>query len=72
MGGPLAIVKDGDRITIDIDKRDVSVELSDAEIKQRLSAWKPPEAKVKEGVLVQWYLSAEQFETGAMLPRRLR
>ncbi|MCL4467825.1 MAG: dihydroxy-acid dehydratase [Deltaproteobacteria bacterium] len=72
VGGPLAIVKDGDRITIDIDKRDVSVELSDAEIKQRLSAWKPPEAKVKEGVLVQWYLSAEQFETGAMLPRRLR
>ncbi len=70
-GGPIAAVKDGDMITIDIDAREVSVKLTDAEIKQRLSSWKPPDAKVKEGVLVQWYLSAEQFETGAMLPRKL-
>ncbi len=72
VGGPIAIIRDGDRITIDIDKRNVSVGISDVEIKQRLSVWKPPEAKVKEGVLVQWYLSAEQFEEGAMLPRKLR
>lgn len=71
-GGPIAIIKDGDEITIDVDKRTVSVKLTDAEIKQRLSLWKPPEAKVKEGVLVQWYLSAEQFETGALLPRKLK
>ncbi|MGB9736312.1 MAG: dihydroxy-acid dehydratase [bacterium] len=71
VGGPIAIIKDGDQITIDIDKREVSVNLSDDEINQRLSTWRPPQAKVKEGVLVQWYLSAEQFENGAMLPRRL-
>lgn len=71
VGGPIAVIRDGDRITIDIDKRDVSVALSDVEVKQRLSIWKPPGAKVKEGVLVKWYLSAEQFEKGAMLLRRL-
>lgn len=71
VGGPLAAVRDGDEITIDVDKREVSAKLTDAEIRQRLSSWKPPEAKVREGVLVQWYLSAEQFETGAMLPRKL-
>jgi dihydroxy-acid dehydratase len=71
VGGPIAIIKDGDQITIDIDRREVSVDISDEEIKKRLSQWNPPEAKVKEGVLVQWYLSAEQFEHGAMLPRRL-
>ncbi len=70
-GGPIAAVRDGDRITIDVEKREVSVDLTDAEIRTRLSAWKPPDAKIKEGVLVQWYLSAGQFETGAMLPRRL-
>lgn len=71
IGGPIAAVRDGDRITIDVEKRVVSVDLTDAEIGRRLSAWKPPDAKIKEGVLVQWYLSAGQFETGAMLPRRL-
>ncbi len=71
-GGPIAVVRDGDEITIDVDRREVSVKLTDAEIRQRLAAWTPPEAKVKEGVLVQWYLSAEQFETGAMLPRKLK
>ncbi len=70
-GGPIAAVRDGDRITIDVEKREVSVDLTETEIRQRLAAWKPPEAKIKEGVLVQWYLSAGQFETGAMLPRRL-
>ncbi|MCL5277466.1 MAG: dihydroxy-acid dehydratase [Deltaproteobacteria bacterium] len=72
VGGPIAILRDGDGITIDVDRREVSAALTGEEIRQRLSSWRPPDAKVKEGVLVQWYLSAEQFETGAMLPRRLR
>lgn len=71
VGGPIAVVKDGDQITIDINKHEVSVALSDEEIKKRLSQWRPPGPRVKEGVLVQWYLSAEQFEHGAMLPRKL-
>jgi len=72
VGGPIAVVKDGDNITIDIDKREVYVNLTDDEIKRRLLSWSPPPSKITEGVLVQWYLTAGQFEPGAMLPRKLR
>ncbi len=71
VGGPIAALKNGDLISIDIAQRRLSVNLTDDEIKQRLSEWSPPPSKIKEGVLVQWYISAEQFETGAMLPRKL-
>ncbi len=71
VAGPIAALQDGDTITIDVDKREVSAGITDEEIRRRLSSWKPPDAKVKEGVLVQWYLSAGQFETGALLPRKL-
>ncbi|MCL4479644.1 MAG: dihydroxy-acid dehydratase [Deltaproteobacteria bacterium] len=71
VGGPIAALKNGDLISIDIAQRKLSVNLTDDEIKQRLSEWSPPPSKIKEGVLVQWYISAGQFETGAMLPRKL-
>ena len=41
-GGPLAIVRDGDSITIDIDAETLAIELDDAEIAERLAAWEPP------------------------------
>jgi dihydroxy-acid dehydratase len=71
IGGPIASLRDGDVITIDVDKREISVKLTDEEIRDRLAEWSPPPPRISEGVLVQWYLSAEQFEKGAMLPRRL-
>ena len=49
-GGPLAIVNDGDRITIDIPNRSLHLHLSDAQIKDRLAKWKRPEPKVKKGL----------------------
>ena len=71
VGGPLAIVEDGDRITIDCGKKRLDVELEDAVIAERLAAWKPPRPPVTEGVLVDWHLTATQFPDGAMLQRRL-
>ena len=41
-GGPIAAVRDGDDIAIDIPNRELRVELSDEEIKGRLTDWKPP------------------------------
>jgi len=46
IGGPLAAVKDGDIITVDIPNRKLNVNLSDAEIKARLAKAKPPERKM--------------------------
>lgn len=53
-GGTLAIVKNGDRITIDARKRSITLELSQAEIKLRFAQWKPPRPHYKTGVLAKY------------------
>ena len=53
-GGPIAVVKDGDVITIDIANRVLKVELSDEEIKKRLAAWKPKPPKITKGYLARY------------------
>lgn len=50
-GGPLAVVRDGDEISIDIPNRSLEVDLTDAEIENRLAAWERPEPNYKRGVL---------------------
>jgi dihydroxy-acid dehydratase len=54
VGGPIAVLRDGDIIDIDIASRTVNVELSDEEIRQRLLSWKPPEPKVTKGYLAHF------------------
>ena len=71
IGGPIAAVQNGDTIRISIPERRIDVDLSDEEIKTRLEAWKPPEPRVKKGVLVGWLETAEQAEKGAVLKRSL-
>jgi dihydroxy-acid dehydratase len=53
-GGPIAVVKNGDIISIDISKRVLNVKLSEREIKKRLKAWKPRKAKVTRGYLARY------------------
>ena len=53
-GGPIAGLKNGDIITIDIPNRTLKVELSDEELKARLAAWKPREPKIKKGILSRY------------------
>ena len=53
-GGPIAALKNGDIITIDIPNRTLKVELSDKELKTRLAAWKPREPKIKKGILSRY------------------
>src|SRR6202051_4332969 len=50
-GGPIAIVAEGDQIVFDLATKSLSVELSDAEIKARLTIWQPPAPRYKTGVL---------------------
>src|ERR1700694_4624351 len=45
LGGPIAAVHEGDTIHIDINQRVLEVEISDAEIKQRMQEWKPPQTR---------------------------
>jgi dihydroxy-acid dehydratase len=53
-GGPIAVVKNGDKITIDISDRVLKVELTEQEIKKRLEAWKPKKPRVTKGYLARY------------------
>jgi dihydroxy-acid dehydratase len=53
-GGPIAIVENGDLITIDIPNRVLSVNLSEQEIQSRLALWKPRPPKITKGYLSRY------------------
>lgn len=65
-GGPLAIVKNGDKITIDAVKREINVALPASEIKKRLKAWKAPKPRYTYGVLAKYAKSVTSASTGAV------
>ena len=53
-GGPIAVVKNGDKITIDIENRLLKIDLTDEEIKKRLEAWKPRPPRITKGYLTRY------------------
>lgn len=53
-GGTIALVEDGDEISIDAVKNEIHLEVSEAELKKRKSTWKQPPLKVKRGVLYKY------------------
>ncbi len=65
-GGPLAIVKDGDRITIDAQKRAIDLNIPEAEIKSRLKAWKKPAPRYTRGVLAKYAKHVSSASLGAI------
>ena len=66
-GGPLAIVEDGDQITIDVKSRDLHLHISDQEISARLAAWQRPIPKYETGYLGIYSHLAESADKGAIL-----
>jgi len=66
-GGPLAAVRDGDQITIDIPARMLHLHLSDEDIKKRLRSWKRPEPKFNKGYLAVYSQLAESADRGAII-----
>jgi dihydroxy-acid dehydratase len=66
-GGPLAILKNGDKIRIDISKRKIEAALSDDEIKKRLSQWKQPQPKIKKGYLSRYAKLVSSAGKGAIM-----
>jgi dihydroxy-acid dehydratase len=69
-GGPLAIVQNGDTITIDIPHRELKLHLSDKEIQHRLANWQRPEPKVKKGYLALYSRLAESADKGAIIKHK--
>lgn len=66
-GGPIALVEDGDIITIDIDAGTLVLEVDDAELARRRAAWQPPAPKYTEGVLSRYAKLVTSADKGAYL-----
>ena len=66
VGGPLAIIKDGDPITIDTIKRELDLGISEQEIKDRLSRWQAPAPRYTRGVLSKYMKQVTSASQGAV------
>ncbi|MEE8504054.1 MAG: dihydroxy-acid dehydratase [candidate division NC10 bacterium] len=66
VGGPVAVVKNGDTIVIDVKKRRIDVELSAAEMKRRLAKWKPPKPPFTRGVMAKYARLVSSATEGAV------
>jgi len=65
--GPIAILKDGDTITIDIQNREIEVKLSKSEIDKRFKTWKSIPPKIRTGYLVRYSKLVSSADKGAIL-----
>jgi dihydroxy-acid dehydratase len=64
--GPIAAIKNGDVIVIDVKRRHLDVELSAAEIKRRLAKWKPPKLLFTRGVMAKYARLVSSASEGAV------
>ena len=67
VGGLIAIVEDGDEISIDIPGRRIELKVADDAIKSRLAKWRAPEIKEKEGYLARYAKVVSSASEGAVL-----
>jgi dihydroxy-acid dehydratase len=70
VGGPIALIQDGDTITIDAEKRTLDVDVSDAEMAERKAAWQPPAGPAKTGVLTKYARLVSSASEGAVTGAR--
>jgi dihydroxy-acid dehydratase len=66
-GGPLAVVREGEQVTIDVDRRLLHVDVPDEELAARLAAWVPPPPRVAGGVLARYSRLVGSASDGATL-----
>jgi len=65
-GGPIALVQNGDIVTIDAEKNELSVAVSEEEMKKRKAAWKMPEYKAKRGTLAKYIRLVKSASEGCV------
>jgi len=66
VGGPIAALKDGDPIVIDVDKRRLDVRISQAELARRMRSWRPPEPRYTSGVFAKYAALVTSAAEGAV------
>jgi len=65
-GGPIAALRDGDQITVDVDARRIDVELTDEQIAERIADYKSPEPEYRSGVMAKYAKSVSSASEGAV------
>ena len=70
-GGPLAVVRDGDMIEMDVYERKLNLLIPDEELKQRIANWRKPPCRVKDGFLTVYARLANPCRHGAGINLRL-
>ena len=65
-GGPIALLEDGDQITIDAERRELNVALSDVELAQRRANWRPPRPYASKGLLAKYAKQVSSASRGAV------
>jgi dihydroxy-acid dehydratase len=70
LGGPIAAIREGDTIHIDINTRTLEVDVSDATLKQRLAEWKAPKPKYPTGVFAKYAALVRSASEGAITKPR--
>ena len=66
-GGPIAAVREGDIISIDIPNGKINAEISDEELKSRMAEWKAPRPRITKGYLGRYAKLVTSASTGAVL-----
>ena len=66
VGGPIAAVREGDLITINLPARKLTLEVSSQELKKRLGSWKPPRSKYEGGIFSKYARLFSSASTGAV------
>ncbi|OQV11164.1 hypothetical protein CLAIMM_15044 [Cladophialophora immunda] len=66
VGGPIALVKDGDEVTIDAETNTISMDVSDEELERRRKEWKPPRPAVTRGTLAKYAALVSDASHGAV------
>jgi dihydroxy-acid dehydratase len=66
LGGPIAVIENGDIIEIDIANRRIDIKISEQELVTRLKSWKPRQPRVRKGMLAVYAQLAEPASRGAM------
>ena len=67
VGGPIALIEEGDLIKIDIPANTINVDVSDEVLKERAAKWQPREPKIKTGYLARYAALVTSGNTGAIL-----
>ena len=66
VGGPIAAVREGDTITFDVAQRRLDLHVSEADIKERMRDWQPPQPRYTSGVFAKYMAMVGSASQGAV------